>query len=159
VKLNLGSGVHPTPPGWTSVDADEQHTPDVIADVLSLPFPFRSADALYAGHLCEHIDLRVLPTALREWRRVLKPGGELMLVGPDIDRAVEQGVGKFLLDAIIKHGTGWGGHAWTCSETVLAFLVENEGWTVESVPITTVRSPEYPNVAPDALWQYALRCT
>ena len=82
-----------------------------------------------------------------------------MLVGPDIDRAVQQRTGENLYDAIIKHGEGWGGHRWTCSETVLAFLVEDAGWTVESIPITTVRFPEWPNVAPDALWQYALRCS
>jgi SAM-dependent methyltransferase len=159
VKLNLGSGIHPTPVGWTSVDLDPQYSPDFLADVLSLPFPNNSADTIYAGHLCEHIDLRLLPTALKEWRRVLRRGGELMLVGPDIDRAIQQRTGDFLYDAIIKHGEGWAGHAWTCSETVLAFFVEQEGWTTESISVATVRSPEWPNVAPDALWQYALRCT
>lgn len=159
MKLNLGSGVHPTPDSWTSVDLDPQHTPDVVASVLALPFADNSCETLYAGHLCEHIDLRLLPTALHEWRRVLKPGGVLMLVGPDIDRAIQQRTGDGLYDAIIKHGDGLGGHAWTCSETVLAYLLEKEGWTVESLLVRDICSPEWPNIAPQAAWQYALRCT
>jgi predicted SAM-dependent methyltransferase len=160
MKLNLGSGEHPTPEGWTSFDVNPEYTPDILGDVLDLSvFPDASIDTLYGGHLCEHIPLALLAKAFAEWRRVLKPGGVLMLVGPDIDRAIQQRVGDALYDAIKANGGPPQGHSWTCSEIVLRHFLEVAGWTVEPIRVCDVRSPEWPNIAPDAAWQYALRAT
>lgn len=127
--------------------------------MILLPFPDASVEAIYAGHLCEHLSLALMAQAILEWRRVLAPDGVLMVVGPDIDRAVEQDEPHWLLEQIIRHGDGPGGHAWTCSETVLRQLLEFAGWLVEPVPVAEVRPPEWPNPEPNARWQLALRCT
>ena len=52
-----------------------------IADDGILPFHDHTFDALIAQHVVEHIDN--LDAALREWRRVLKPGGRLALATPN----------------------------------------------------------------------------
>jgi predicted SAM-dependent methyltransferase len=158
LRLNLGSGVHPTPPGWVSVDVDPRHQPDVVADVADLPYPTASAARLYAGHMAEHLPLDVLGAVLAEWRRVLAPGGVLMLVGPDIDRAVEQRSPQWLLEAIVAHGDGPGAHQWTCSERVVLWLMRTHGWEAEPVDVATVTPPTWPNPCPTATWQYAIRC-
>jgi SAM-dependent methyltransferase len=49
-------------------------------NVLELPFPDGSFDVLTGVDILEHIDDDV--GALREWRRVLKPGGRLFLFVP-----------------------------------------------------------------------------
>ncbi len=49
-------------------------------DGLRLPFPEFSQDAVYSSHCLEHI--RDRETALREWFRVLKVGGYLVLAVP-----------------------------------------------------------------------------
>lgn len=140
------------------MDIDPQYLPDVVADVMALPFPNHSAGTIYAGHLLEHIPLVRLPAALEEWRRVLRQDGELVIVGPDIDKAVEQNEPYWLLKQIIAHGEGPGAHAWTCSAGVLLAALLRCGWSAEEVDVATIRSPEYPNAEPDASWQVAFVC-
>ncbi len=56
----------------------------VVADAVDLPWSDASFDVVYAGEIIEH-----LPdpgSALREWRRVLAPGGTLILSTPNRDR-------------------------------------------------------------------------
>lgn len=157
--VNLGSGTHPAPPPWVNVDVDPGHHPDVVADVGDLPYPDGAVERLMASHVAEHIPLDVLGVVLAEWRRVLVPGGVLMLVGPDIDRAVAQQAPQWLLEAIVAHGEGPGAHAWTCSEGVALWVLRSHGWEAEPLDVATVLPPTWPNPAPTALWQYAIRAT
>jgi SAM-dependent methyltransferase len=62
--------------------------PDVVADIRRLPWTDESVDAVYAGHVLEHIPYEDGTSAVAEMRRVLKPGGRLCIVGPDMDRCV-----------------------------------------------------------------------
>jgi len=52
-----------------------------IAEDGMLPFRSRTFDALLAQHVIEHIN--DLDAALREWARVLKPGGRIALATPN----------------------------------------------------------------------------
>lgn len=57
---------------------------DVEANAEKLPFGDGEVDFIHAGHLLEHL---VAPlSALREWRRVLKEGGTILLRVPDQSR-------------------------------------------------------------------------
>jgi predicted SAM-dependent methyltransferase len=59
---------------------------DVIADVTSrLPFEDESVELVYAVHLLEHVATDEVPRVLADWRRVLRPGGVLMVAVPDLD--------------------------------------------------------------------------
>jgi SAM-dependent methyltransferase len=157
MRLNLASGTHPAA-GWINCDLLPQDGLQLRCDVARLPFADASVAQLYAGHLLEHVPLGVLPLVLAEWRRVLAPGGELMVVQPDIDRAVRAREPWWLLESIIAHGDGPGGHAWTSSSAVLLHLLWTHGWEVDEVDVATVTEPEWPNVAPEAAWQVAVRC-
>lgn len=44
-----------------------------------------SADTIFSSHLLEHFPYESVPNVLREWRRILKPGGHLILYLPDED--------------------------------------------------------------------------
>lgn len=81
VRLNLGAG-NKQIEGWTSVDLAGE--PDVVADIRELPFADGYADEVMAIHVLEHLFRWDVGSALKEWRRVLKPGGLLILELPDL---------------------------------------------------------------------------
>lgn len=59
---------------------------DVVADITdTLPFESESAEMLYASHLLEHVSTDDVPRVLAEWRRVLRPGGVLLIAVPDLE--------------------------------------------------------------------------
>jgi len=84
--LNLGCGrrYHPD---WVNVDF-RSTGPGVLAIDLGgrLPFSDREFDAVYHSHLLEHLPKRKVPFFLRECFRVLKPGGILRVVVPDLEK-------------------------------------------------------------------------
>ena len=68
-------GVVPIVPQAIGIDVDYPGY-----DGKSLPFPDESQDAIYSSHCLEHIkDYR---SALREWFRVTKVGGYLVIIVP-----------------------------------------------------------------------------
>jgi SAM-dependent methyltransferase len=80
VRLNIGAGAK-RPEGFLSVGLEPEH--DVVCDVRSIPLPDGCAEEAMAIHVLEHLDRWDAPAALAEWRRVLKPGGLLILELPD----------------------------------------------------------------------------
>lgn len=86
LRLNLGSG-HAPLPGFTNVDAlEDAPGVDVVAD-LSDPLPFADGevDLIYAAHVLEHFPTDTVPRLLADWRRVLRPGGLLLVAVPDLE--------------------------------------------------------------------------
>lgn len=82
MKLNIGAG-NKNIPGWLSVDADPATKPDILGTALSIPLPDESASTVMAIHLLEHLHQWEAEPALREWFRLLAPGGLLILEMPD----------------------------------------------------------------------------
>ncbi len=94
VLLHLGCGPKdksflPAPlngPDWREirVDLDPAHRPDVVASITHVPvLADGCADAIWCAHCLEHLYAHETPAVLAESRRLLKPGGRLMLVVPD----------------------------------------------------------------------------
>jgi len=52
-----------------------------------IPHTAESVDAIYSSHMLEHIDPASAELILRECHRVLKPGGVLRIVVPDLESA------------------------------------------------------------------------
>lgn len=82
-KLHLGCGVKHIP-GWFHVDALDFEHIDHRGPVEDLSFiADGSVSLIYAAHVLEHFGRKTYLDVLKEWRRVLEPGGVLRLAVPD----------------------------------------------------------------------------
>jgi predicted SAM-dependent methyltransferase len=86
LRLNLAAGAMVLP-GWRSVGLDDAH--DIRADIRSLPLADAVADEVMCIHGLEHLWRWEADAALREWWRVLKPGGRLVLEQPELFRCCQ----------------------------------------------------------------------
>jgi predicted SAM-dependent methyltransferase len=83
VNLGCGTRFHPD---WTNINLSSSR-PEVMAHDLSrgIPLPDASCDAVYHSHLLEHIRRHEVKDFLAECLRVLKPGGVLRVVVPNLE--------------------------------------------------------------------------
>jgi SAM-dependent methyltransferase len=85
LRLNLGCGsvCHPD---WVNLDTIASR-PDVVACDLRRPLPFADAvaEACYASHVLEHLNQHDARCLLDECHRLLRPGGILRIVVPDLE--------------------------------------------------------------------------
>jgi SAM-dependent methyltransferase len=88
-RLNWGCG--PTPPsGWLNADRRREPGVDLVGDIRDgLSIPDDSVDYAVAIHGLQDLPYLDLVPALRELRRVLRPGGVLRVAVPDLERSVE----------------------------------------------------------------------
>ena len=84
-KLHIGGKQART--GWEILDVNPGSHVDHQGNAIDLAqFADGSFVEIYASHVLEHFDYKgPLLQALREWHRVLAPGGVLRLSVPDID--------------------------------------------------------------------------
>lgn len=83
-KVALGSGKRYYGEDWLHIDnARFHHTRQY--DIFNLPFEDNFCDLLYACHLIAYFDREEIKPLLKEWHRVLKPGGVLRIATPDWD--------------------------------------------------------------------------
>lgn len=65
--------------GFETLDVVKGKHVDHVGDARGLPFPDARFDLIYASHVIEHIPWYETAATLREWVRVLTPGGTLEL--------------------------------------------------------------------------------
>lgn len=89
IQLHLGCGERYIP-GFIHIDVRKFPHVDHVASVDKLDmFEDNSVDLIYACHLLEHFKRNQIEDILKEWYRVLKPGGILRLATPDFEKLVE----------------------------------------------------------------------
>jgi predicted SAM-dependent methyltransferase len=82
VKLNLGAGEGPLP-GYQNIDRKTG------GEIFPLSYADNSASEVRASHVLEHFPHGQVADVVREWARVLKPGGKLKIAVPDFDYIVK----------------------------------------------------------------------
>ena len=86
--LHVGCGSEPLP-GWlrdfteTRLDISPDVQPDIVASMLDMG-DIGEFDAVFCQHALEHLYAHEVGIALAEFRRVLKPGGHLIVFVPDL---------------------------------------------------------------------------
>jgi len=84
IKLHIG-GTEPKE-GWEILNAEPGPHVDHVGDIRDLSaFATGSCEAIYGSHVLEHVGLKEIDPTLAGFRRVLQPGGRLMVSVPDLD--------------------------------------------------------------------------
>jgi SAM-dependent methyltransferase len=81
-----------TPGEWREVrlDIDPGVVPDILGSITDMAaVATASFDAVWSAHNLEHLFAHEVPLALREFRRVLRPGGFALITLPDLQRVAE----------------------------------------------------------------------
>lgn len=86
--LHVGCGGASLPEGFerareTRLDADERCKPDIVALMTDLG-EIGEYDVVFCSHALEHLAPSDVMRALSEFRRVLRPGGAVMVFVPDL---------------------------------------------------------------------------
>ena len=173
---DLGSG--PVSPYMSegkvvSFDIREDVRPDVICDLRKIPVPDETFDIVFSSHTLEHFAWNGIQNILKEWSRILKVGGELRLVVPNMRHVAE----RILNDSIVptdmwvlygEQDYAKNFHASGFTPKILQALVESLGiyediqvkegnfsgpphpdsWNLQ-LKATKVKSSEVDNITPD----------
>jgi len=89
MKLNIGCGkIYKE--GFINIDAYDTTVADKIMPANNLKFPSNSVDKIESLQLIEHLGLFNAIYALSEWFRVLKPGGDLLIETPNLEKSFKK---------------------------------------------------------------------
>jgi SAM-dependent methyltransferase len=100
----------------------DQRASIVTADMRQLPFQAASFDALVSSYAVDHLNRQGINQALAEAARVLKPGGDFLLVLVANDRWA-----KFAFGPLLAHGGTRGPAWWTARVKEAGFQVVEQG--------------------------------
>lgn len=85
-KLHIGG--QETHPDWKILDVESRPEVDYVGNASDLSqFADNYIDVIYTSHVLEHFFYNIeneLTNTLKEWYRVLKPGGKLLISVPDL---------------------------------------------------------------------------
>jgi len=107
-KLIADLGAGPISPQFddaakvVSFDIREDVKPDVVCDLRKIPVPDETFDVVFSSHTLEHFAWTGLEKIMKEWSRILKVGGELRLVVPNMRYVAQR-----LLDDDIQAQDFW----------------------------------------------------
>lgn len=133
VLLNVGAGETRIP---SFINIDARHIPgiDIVtsADDLHM-FEDLSVDLIYSCHVLEHFGRDRAADVLREWHRVLRPGGMLRIAVPDFAAVVSVYMKTGDLRLLLGHLVGGQRHALDLHRMVFDFrllrdLLEDAGF-------------------------------
>ena len=88
LKLHLGCGWRDFGDDWVHIDGGDYEHLD-HENITALPYKDKTVDLIYASHVLEYFDRDEVIYVLKEWKRVLKPGGKLRLAVPNFNKMVE----------------------------------------------------------------------
>ena len=89
MKLHLGCGKRFLP-GYVHVDIESYDHVNFVAGIDNLEFiESESVTEIYSSHSFEYFDRYQANEVLKEWRRVLTPGGAIFLTVPNFSALVE----------------------------------------------------------------------
>jgi predicted SAM-dependent methyltransferase len=71
-------------------DIREEVKPDVVCDVRYLPVPNETFDIVFSSHTLEHFGWSNVHKVVEEWSRVLKVGGEMRIVVPNLRHVAQR---------------------------------------------------------------------
>ena len=88
LKLNLGCGdIHLD--GFVNIDSYPLPGVDVVCDIREIQYEENTVDEIVMFHCIEHFTLDDACLIIRKLFKILKPGGRVIMEGPDIFKCVK----------------------------------------------------------------------
>jgi SAM-dependent methyltransferase len=139
--LNLGCGRR-SHPDWENLDLFPV-VPNVRAHDLrkGVPYSTGTFDVVYHSHLLEHFSKQAAPGFLQECHRVLKSGGVMRVVVPDLE-----GIVRYYLEALEKASRGVPGWRENYQWMVLELLDQTVRTTPGGLCLEYLRQNPIPNL-------------
>jgi len=160
VKLHLGCGNHRLE-GWINVDIDRCCKLDLIADFRqNLPFKSQSIDFIHSEDFIDQLELDKAYQFFKECQRILKEGGVMRVLTPDLHQFAKRYVGgdKELLKLwdeqiglplktrslceVFNLGMRLGGHTFLYDGETLAYVLEECGFETRRVSFQSSEESE-----------------
>lgn len=184
--LNAGCGTHYAK-GWVNTDTweNEDTTPDVkVEPGKPYPFPDNYFDAVFLGHVLEHIPWKEVPAFINDMKRIAKPNAPFLVCGPDVHKTIRRWAeGKEPWDMVLSvmehldvenHNVSglewWDGahHHWNCHHDRVLSLLNSSGFSdLENICDVIPKDPngkswndgkiKWPVVG-HYFWHFAIRC-
>jgi predicted SAM-dependent methyltransferase len=96
MKLNLGCGKD-IKDGYINIDAVKTNDKVIVGNIVNLTgFANDSIDEIVLSHVIEHLNNKDLRPALKEWNRVLKQNGKIIISTPNVIGTVKALLNKTL---------------------------------------------------------------
>jgi predicted SAM-dependent methyltransferase len=105
-KLNLGCG-NKKEPGYIDVDLFAGPAVDEVFELDDIPYADGTIGGIHSEHALEHMGWHRAEGALKEWCRVLKPGGEVILYMPDVELCFKKYLEAPLEDPFFMKTRAW----------------------------------------------------
>ena len=140
-KMRLHIGALSATPGWETLNAQPLPGIDHVADAADLSmFADNTFEAIYASHVLEHFDYKdVVSAVLKEWYRVIIPGGRLFVSVPDlnviarmiVDREHSTAQDRWTLTRMLLggHADRYDYHQALFNEEILVYFLQEAGFT------------------------------
>lgn len=145
--LNAGCGTHYAN-GWVNTDVWESDTtkPDVRV-TPGKPYPFKdnTFDAVFLGHVLEHMKWEEVIPFLKDMQRIAKPNAPILVVGPDVYKTIKRWKENkepwWMVESTMEHADmnfqpdreheWWDGaaHHWNCHEDRVSNILKESGFT------------------------------
>ena len=184
--LNAGCGTHYAE-GWVNTDVWESDTtkPDIkVGPGEPYPFEENTFDAVFLGHVLEHIDWTLVPPFMDDISRIVKPDAPILIVGPDVYKTINRWHNGHepwhMVESVLEHQDinwqpereheWWDGatHHWNCHAGRVGSLLERMDFKEvqdisDKIPDgnrwndPAVKGLTWPIIGM-ARWQFAIRC-
>lgn len=90
-----------------SLDIDKKFNPDIVADIHNIShIPDKFVNVVYTSHMIEHIHFFKVPSVIKEFLRIVKDGGLVRIITPNMSKVAEKLQSGDLLDVLYESQGG-----------------------------------------------------
>ena len=146
MKLDIGCG-NAKLEGYVGVDAYVDGESYIKSDMWHIPLEDGSVEEIFSSHALEHVAMSLVPATLKEWNRLLVPGGKLTLLVPNFDYVARYwltGPDREWAEMIVFGNQAHGGEFHKSAFTPMGLQgdLQNAGFLVEQVAVVWAYNQE-----------------
>ena len=109
MKIEFGCGEKPRHPGYKTCDVRDVPGVDFVCPAWEIDTLVKenSVEEIFSRHFFEHLTFHQGAVVLSKWNKILKPGGRMEMILPNLDFHVKQWITKSDLQSALTGFYGW----------------------------------------------------